>query len=111
MVNEGIIKRLMSSIKCTVCGRHYAKDSIKILGQEENLWFLSISCSTCHIRCLVAAVIKENKVPELITDLTDKEREEFQNLDKLTGNDLLDMHTFLKDFDGDFSRLFSRKEG
>ena len=30
-------------------------------------------------------------------------------MDKLTANEVLDMHSFLKDFDGDFSRLFSQK--
>ncbi len=109
MLNEGIIKRLMSSIKCAVCGQRYEKDSIKILGQQEDLWFLSVSCSACHTRCLVAAVIKEDRAPEVITDLTEAELEKFRNVDRLTGNEVLDVHNFLKDFDGDFSRLFSHR--
>ncbi len=107
MVNESIIKRLMSSVKCAVCGQHYEQDSIKILGYQEDLWFLGVSCSACHTGCLVVAVIKEDRAPEVITDLNETELEKFSNVDRLTADDVLDMHNFLKDFDGDLSRLFS----
>ncbi len=105
MVNESIIKRLMSSVKCVACGQRYEEDSIKILGHQEDLWFLGVSCSACHTRCLVAVVIKEDVAPEVITDLTEAEQEKFRNMDRLTADEVLDIHNFLKDFDGDFSRL------
>jgi hypothetical protein len=55
----------------------------------------------------VAAVIKESKAPEIITDLAEAEWDKFQKMDKLTADEMLDMHSFLKGFDGDFSQLFS----
>ena len=109
MVNESIIKKLMSSIKCAVCGQHYEEDGTKILGHQEDLWFLSVSCPVCHTRCLAAAVIKEDKAPQVITDLTGVEQEKFTSVDRLTADEVLDMHNFLKNFDGDFSLLFSPK--
>lgn len=109
MANEGIIKRLMSSVKCPVCGQRYEEAGIKILGHQEELWFLAVSCSACHTRCLVAAVIKEDVAPEIITDLTEAELEKFRNIDGLAADEMLDMHNFLKNFHGDFSRLFSHK--
>jgi len=109
MVNESIIKRLMSSVKCAVCEQRYEEDGIRIIGHQEDLWFLSVFCPACHSRLLVAAVVKEDMAPEIITDLTKTEQEKFRNMDRLIANDVLDMHNFLKDFDGDFSRLFSCK--
>jgi len=109
MVNESIIKRLMSSVKCAVCEQCYEGNSIKIIGHQEDLWFLSVFCSACHSRFLVAAVIKEDMAPKVITDLTEAEQGKFRNIDKLIANDVLDMHNFLKDFDGDLSQLFSRQ--
>ncbi len=109
MVNEGVIKKLMSAVKCAVCGQRYEEDGVKILGHQEDLWFLGISCSACHTGCLVAAVIKEDRAPEVITDLSEAELEKFSNVGGLTADEVLDMHSFLKDFDGDFSRLFSHK--
>lgn len=107
MVNDSVIKKLMSSVKCAVCGQHYGKGNIKILGHQEDLWFLDVACSACHTRCLVAAAIKEEKAPEVITDLTEAELGKFRNAAVLTADEVLDMHCFLTDFDGNFSRLFS----
>ena len=109
MVNESIIKRLMSSVKCAVCEQCYEGNSIKIIGHQEDLWFLSVFCSACHSRFLVAAVIKEDMAPKVITDLTEAELDRFRDVGVLTADDVLDMHKFLKDFDGGFFRLFSQK--
>jgi len=109
-VEEGLIKRLMASLKCGVCGQGYEVGNINVLGHHEDLWFLSAICPACHTRCLVAAVIKEGKVPEVITDLTEAELDKFKNAGSLTDDEALDMHNFLKGFDGNFSRLFSQRQ-
>ena len=99
----------MISIKCGVCGQHYKADNVNVLGHQEDLWFLAAICSACNSRCLVAAIIKEDRMPEAITDLTAAELDRFRNGGLLTADEVLDMHNFLKDFNGDFSRLLSQK--
>jgi len=106
-VEEGLIKRLMTSIKCGVCGHYYGVDSINILSHHQDLWFLSAICPTCHTRSLVAVIVKEGREPEVVTDLTVAELDRFRSAGKLTVDDVLVMHNFLKNFGGDFSRLFS----
>ena len=108
-MEEGLIKRLIASIKCGVCGQHYKVDNVNVLGHQEDFWFLATICSACHTWCLVATVIREGKVPELITDLTEAELDSFRNAGELTADEVLDMHNFLKDFGGDFSQLFSQR--
>ena len=108
-MEEGLIKKLMTKVKCDVCGRGYEVDNIDIVGHEENLWFIKVRCPFCHTQCLVAAVVKESKVPEVTSDLTEVELQRFRDKDGLSGDDRLDMHNFLKDFNGDFSWLFSQK--
>lgn len=108
-MEEGLIKRVMASMKCGVCGQCYEPDNISVLGHQEDLWFLRVFCSACHTQYLVAAVIREGRMPEIITDLTEAELDKFRNAGKLTADEVLDMHNFLKDFGGDVSRLFSRK--
>ena len=108
-MEEGFIKRVMSSIKCGVCGQCYEVDNIKVLSHHKDSWFLRAFCSSCHTQCLATVVIKEGKTPELITDLTEAELGRFRNMGRVTTDEVLDMHNFLKDFDGDFSRLFSRE--
>jgi len=109
LLEENLIRKLMASMKCNVCGQHYEADNIEVIGHEENLWFLRILCVACHTQYLAAAVIKEDSTPEVITDLTEAELDKFSNMGRLTADELLDMHNFLKDFDGDFSRFFNQE--
>jgi hypothetical protein len=109
VVKENVIKRVMTSLKCGVCQQRYEPDNVTVLGHEEDLWFLRVFCPACHTQYLVAVVIKEGKTPEVITDLTEAELDKFNNTVGLTADEVLDMHNFLKDFDGDFPRLFGRE--
>jgi len=108
-VEESLIKKLVASVKCSVCQQRYKVGNIDILGHENDLWFLRVSCPACDTQYLVAAIIREDRVTEVITDLTETELDRFRNMDRLTPDDVLDMHNFLKDFDGAFSQLFSQK--
>ncbi|HEX73721.1 MAG TPA: hypothetical protein G4N93_01010 [Dehalococcoidia bacterium] len=109
-MEEKLIKKLMASIKCGVCGQQYEIDNIEILGHEENLWFLRVVCVACQTQYLAAAVIKDGKMPEIITDLTEAELDKFRKIEGLTADEVLDMHNFLKGFDGNFTRIFNQKQ-
>ncbi len=107
-MKENLIKRLLTSVKCAVCGQHYQVDNIRILVHEEDLWFLKASCSACDTQCLVAAVIKEERVPEVVTDLTKAEGDSLESAAVVTADDVLAIRDFLRDFSGDFSQLFDQ---
>lgn len=111
MEEDGLIKKLMTSVKCSVCGHYYVGDNISIIGHRENLWFLKSHCSSCNSQCLVVAEIKEERVSRVITDLADGELKKLKYMGMPTGDDVLDMHNFLKEFNGDFSRLFEKQQG
>ena len=106
MVEESLIKRLIASIKCGSCGQNYEEDHIDIIEHNEDLWFLKVFCSSCQVKCLVAAIIREDEKPAIFTDLSEAELEKFKDLEGIGDDDLLEMHSFLKDFNGDFPRLF-----
>lgn len=108
-MEESLIKKLIASIKCGSCGQNYQEDLIDIIEHSDELWFLKVSCPYCHVRCLVAAIIREEAGPEVITDLTREEVAKFRHRDGVSEQDLLAMHDFLRDFDGDFPRLFRQK--
>ena len=104
LMEERLIKRLMASMKCESCGQHYEVYNIDVLGHREDLWFLRVHCSACHTQCLVAAIVKEIRMSEVVTDLSEFELYEFKD-NVIEIDDVLNMHNFLKDFDGNFSRL------
>lgn len=107
-MEDRLVKRLMASMKCDSCGQHYEVYNIEVLDHREDMWFLRVRCSTCHTQCLVAAVVREDKMPEVVTDLTEAELEKFRD-NVIEADDVLNVYNFLKDFDGDFSQLFDQK--
>ena len=108
-MDERFVKRLLASMKCGTCNNHYEAGHINALGHQGNVWFFSIYCTTCQSQALVAAVIRRGKAPEVITDLSTRELAKFSENNRITADDILEMHSFLKDFDGDFGRIFSKR--
>ena len=106
-MEEGLLKRLITSIKCSSCGQHYDVYGIDVLGHDEDMWFLRTRCSSCHTQSLVAAIINESRIPEVVTDLSESEVDNLAYMESVSADDVLYMHSFLKDFNGDFSRLFA----
>lgn len=108
-MEESLIKRLIASIKCGSCGQNYQEDHIDVIEHNDEVWFLKVFCSSCHVRCVVAAIIREDARPEIITDLTREELDKFKSVNGVREGDLLEMHEFLRNFDGDFPRLFRQE--
>lgn len=108
-MREAFLKRVFSMIKCSVCDQRYEAANIKILGHEDELWFLSAFCSSCRTQCLIAAVVKEGDTAEVIIELTEAEYAKFAQSGAVGVDDVLDMHNFLKEFNGNFADLFSKE--
>jgi len=108
-MNERLIKKLVSTVKCNVCGAHYEVNNIDIIGHRDGTWFLNIFCPTCDRESFVAAIIKKENAHEIVTDLTEKGFTASVDANSVDSNDPLDLHDFLKDFDGDFGKLFSKR--
>lgn len=106
-MDERFIKKLMSNMKCGVCGQRYAVANVHILGHRDDLWFVGIFCPSCRSQGLVAAVVKEGAIPQLITEFTDAEEVKFAQAQAVSCDDVLEVHDFLKRFDGDFGQLFT----
>ncbi len=118
---EQIVKRLMTTVKCTVCGSKYESDKVNVLGHQEELWFLTVTCSNCHTQGLVAALIKGAGESEPATASIAGVESDSASPEpkvtpekapaKVTADDVLDMHSFLDGFDGDFRGLFTDEGG
>ncbi len=106
-MKDNVIKKLMTSMKCDSCGQHYEMYDVDIIGHREDMWFLRVHCSVCQTQCLVAAVLRESKVPE--TSGSGGERTDRHDGEALTADDVLSMRLFLADFDGNFGELFEQK--
>jgi hypothetical protein len=108
-MREAFLKRLFAKVNCGVCGQKYDVSNIKVLDQEDGLWVLSVYCSSCGTQGLIAAVVQEGNITDIITDLTDAEHDRFGATGKVSLDDVLEIRSFLKAFDGDFCRLFGEE--
>jgi hypothetical protein len=99
------IKHLITNIKCAVCQSHYETEDIHIIDHRDDLWVMAVSCGQCHTRGLIFAIIKETEESESIAELTPEEWIKFREMSQVDADDVLDMHEFLRDFDGDFVSL------
>ena len=108
-MEERLIRKLMASMKCESCGQRYEIYDIDVLGHREDLWFLKVSCPACHTQCLIAVAVRQERMPAAATDLTTEEMRKFIDGDAVGTDDVLNMHNFLRDFDGDFSRLLGQE--
>jgi hypothetical protein len=124
-IKQNILDRID---RCSVCHREFLADDLKIIRREQGFWVIAVTCNDCHNRNLVAAVLNDGDTAEARSVLRELSRNAGYDIefgDEATSaaapfgegaevdpgpgvdaGDVLDMHQFLNDFDGDFKRLF-----
>lgn len=108
-IEEQFIKQVVASTAgpCGTCSQPFDVESISVLGHQEELWFLSLSCAHCRTQGLVAAMIKNIGDIPIDVNSADLGIVEPDTSVPLTTDDVVDLHAFLDGFDGDFQRLFT----
>jgi transcription elongation factor Elf1 len=105
------LRTQLTSFACERCGRAYVSSDIRVLAQRDDLFVVDFQCEHCGSRA-VAFVTVEIETSEEGDEAEGAEVE----IERVTGppavaaDDVLDMHLFLRDFDGDFGRLFAGAE-
>lgn len=108
-MREHFIRKLLSSVKCSSCGKQFRTNDINVIKHQDDTWFLNIYCASCGKHSLVVAIIKKDKPTEIVSNVSNSESPEYGHITGVSVDDMLDIHNFLKDFDGDFTGLFSEK--
>lgn len=107
-MEERIVKKLMSTVKCNQCGQAYQFEDVQVLGNHHELWFFNVYCPSCRSQYFIAANVTSDKT-SIVSDLTSSDLARLQKANPLTSDDVLDMHEHLKNYQGDIRRLFSTK--
>lgn len=98
---------------CSNCKCTYELDDARIVGRNGNLWVLTVTCSACNTQAFVAAVVgdstEEADIAVTIDDEPDVPLDSEPVSVSVTVDDVLDIHEFLEDFNGDFRSLFARR--
>lgn len=129
-MEEEYLRDYLSGLRCGKCGEQCKPDNITLLNRVGDSWTFSVYCECCKKQGILCAVVKKAEVseagpelhpalamagpqlhpelamagPQLHPELTMAEIDNFCT--PVSSDDVLDISTFLKDFDGDFSALF-----
>jgi hypothetical protein len=120
--SEKQIKRIVLDRmeRCSVCHRSFRPEDVEVLSRKADMWMLVVSCDECHARNFVAAVIGDGDAEEAQLALRRLGEEHLKSKlaiepeidvddipdDPVSVDDVLEMHSFLQDFDGNFKSLF-----
>jgi len=126
---ERIIRRLFTEQQCQRCGRPYEAENVLVLARRSELWMVMISCLDCEQKDTYVVKFPPQmqgrrrvtsyrlSKPPASTPLSEEISQTMPEVPEtprpshpVNADDVLDMYLFLKNFNGDFQRLFAEVE-
>ena len=100
---------VFGTVRCANCGAVYGRDSIAVVGNRDEYWFVRCSCATCGTQGLGVVIVKRvGDAPPVgaHAQLSPVDVEELIRVD-----DVLEAHDLLRDYVGDVHGLFEKVSG
>ncbi len=116
-IKKKVIDRMR---RCGICHHEFVPDDIKVVSRRPAVWTMVVECDECHARSFVAAMLQDGdptEAREALQHLSEEPGFEMgaaaalhhpviDSAPPIDSDDVLDMHEFLRNFDGDFTELF-----
>jgi hypothetical protein len=102
------IRTQLSGFSCSACGRPDRPSQIRVLAQREELFFVRLSCRGCGSHSVAIVTVQVDEDDSSTVEVGELEEVE-QGGQPVTSDDVLEMHEFLRGFDGDFRSLFGER--
>ena len=109
-----LIKNLQIIMRCPRCGKRYGLEEIFLRGSSGSNYYLQLNCSACRTPVYATIAVSGN-LAEMIKsqigqslDITPKpivRPPVLAKKEKITSDDIIQMHKFLENWRGDFSNL------
>ena len=98
---------------CPVCGRSLKGCDIKVLSHEEERFHIQVTCAQCSVTFIVVLAIAGGAVDDL--DQTGPSHEDemqpsVSTPDPISGDEILDVHLYLKNFNGTLKDLIQQPD-
>ena len=107
-----LFRSLGITMECPRCGKHYDLSDITLRSQAGNTYRLKLDCNYCHtpVSATVAISGDFGRIAEKFALLPQAHKKPIDISKKkkgmITNDDVIDMHQFLSNFDGDFEKTF-----
>jgi hypothetical protein len=107
---ERFLKEQVASRRCPQCRRSFQREHVRVAARYEELWVVSVRCGRCRKQQVFHVALSDLQGhPDLACDPSPDEQEIFNAMPAIASDDVLDMHEFLRAFDGDFRALFTER--
>jgi hypothetical protein len=94
---------------CPVCGRSLKGCDIQVLSHEEERFHLQVTCAQCQVTFVVVLAIAGGAVDE--TELAvEPEVETVAQAEPISVDEILDVHLYLRDFQGTLTDLIQHPD-
>jgi ribosomal protein S27E len=111
--HESLIHHLMDTVRCSVCSATYAFDNVTVLGHQDELWFLTVTCPDCRTQGLIAALVRGEdsaaSPPAAPLPANASVSDAPPSGLPIGDADVADMREFLRTFRGDFAAVVSQR--
>ncbi len=97
-----IVNQIKKTLKCPKCTGKYIDEDIELIGSlgDEQIFFHAW-CSECETQSVINVQVDPQSLYGPMPKLGSAPR-----MGHVSANEVLDMHNFLKSFDGDFNQMF-----
>jgi hypothetical protein len=99
-LNE-IIKYLKKAVPCSNCEKKLVNEDLSVLYTHGSEALLHVNCGTCRNQLIVHITILEQTSEKSAVNITTAKPK------TINQNDVLEIHSFLNQFNGDFKQLFT----
>src|SRR5579859_4719897 len=100
---------VFGTVRCANCGAVYGRDSIAVVGNRDEYWFVRCACETCGTQGLGVVIVK--RVAEGPPAPPSAPPSFAASDDQIHVDDVLEAHELLRDYVGDAHGLFERVSG
>ena len=102
-----LILKLLTRLRCAECGKPYEPEDFVLVNRWQNVWVLGVECCHCGGSGYVVIAMQFDEEPKPEIGPLPEEVDRTKVGSPLTADDVLDMHLFLEEFDGDFENIWA----
>ena len=95
------VQHIKKNIPCRECGASYEEENLRLIGTVFDHGYIQAECPECEHSMIINVVFGPKNARQHRSIKTPL------NHEIIEPNDILDMQNFLKNFDGDFIKLFN----
>ncbi|MHB8613863.1 MAG: hypothetical protein ACYDAL_15795 [Candidatus Dormibacteraceae bacterium] len=95
---------------CPVCGRSLKGCDVQVLSHEEERFHLQVTCAQCQVTFIVVLAIAGGAVEEIETAIPEPESKPVAAVEPITIDEILDLHVYLKNFQGTLIELIQQPD-